>query len=445
MKIIRFLIVFVVLGSLFSGIPQSGYCCTTILIGSKATADGAVIHAHNEDMGFSAVGRLWHVPAATHDTKSILDVPYVTLPQKAATYRYWASGNAFAAKGLGISEAQQAYDAVLVGLNEWGVSLSCNWMWSREANMPQKGIRRYAIRQLVLERAKTAREAVRMIGDFIDTYGQADWGGLGYCLADPREAWIVETTTNHWVARKVADDEILVVANRFTIGSEYDMASKELLHFAQQKEWHNTPTEPFSFRKAYGRPDRMEQAYDIDREKRAVFLLKDKQGSIRPIDLFSVLRDRFEGTDKYTKPIDEENWREHSEKNRIPRTISTNLCQSSSVAHLRPGLPVSMGAMMWYATGAPQYTGYFPIYAGATKIPEAYRKEDSAYSLDSAWWISKMLQREVEKNYEAAYAALKGFWSKNHDQMAQKMETLEKKALAMMKLLVRKVVNQLLS
>ena len=36
--------------------------CTTILVGKNATADGSVLHGHNEDMGFTAVGRLWHVP-----------------------------------------------------------------------------------------------------------------------------------------------------------------------------------------------------------------------------------------------------------------------------------------------------------------------------------------------------------------------------------------------
>ena len=40
--------------------------CTTILVGDKLTADGAVIHAHNEDMGFKSVGRLWSVRKGTH-------------------------------------------------------------------------------------------------------------------------------------------------------------------------------------------------------------------------------------------------------------------------------------------------------------------------------------------------------------------------------------------
>ncbi len=48
-----------------SGTHRAG-ACTTVLIGKALTADGSVIHAHNEDMGNDAVGRLWSVEAALH-------------------------------------------------------------------------------------------------------------------------------------------------------------------------------------------------------------------------------------------------------------------------------------------------------------------------------------------------------------------------------------------
>ncbi len=213
-------------------IPVTSEGCTTILAGKNTTADGSVLHGHNEDMGFTAVGRLWPVPAATHRKGSTVDVPYVSLELPDVTYGYWASGNAFGTSGLGIAAESRSYDSVLVGMNEFGLTMSCNWMYSKEENLPGQGVRRYALRQLILERAKTAREAVEFIGKIIDTHSQADWGGLTYCLADPDEAWIVETTSKNWVARRVKDDEVLVIANRFTIGEEYEIASKGLLDTA---------------------------------------------------------------------------------------------------------------------------------------------------------------------------------------------------------------------
>ena len=106
----------------------TGHSCTTILIGKGLTINGAIIHAHNEDMGFAAVGRLWHVSAATHKTGETLDVPYVTIPQPKQSHAYWASGNAQATSGLNISRKTKPYDSVLVGMNQWGVTMSCNWI-----------------------------------------------------------------------------------------------------------------------------------------------------------------------------------------------------------------------------------------------------------------------------------------------------------------------------
>ncbi len=414
-------------------LPSALYSCTTILIGNKLTADGSVIHAHNEDMGMDAVGRLWVVKPQTYPKGSMLKVPYASIPQPVETWQYWASGNAPGTKGLGILEKDQPYSSVLVGMNQWGLTMSCNWMYSKEENMPEKGIRRYAIRQLILERAKTAREAVQLIADFIEEYGQADWSGLTYCLADSREAWIVETTTRHWVARRVRDDEIWVVANRFTIGSDYDLASEELEEFAKEMQWVDPAKQNFSFRNAYGRPDRMSQAYDIDRESRVIDLLEDKKGSITPRDMFIVLRDRYEGTSKYAKPLPAEISREYCEGNTVPRALSTNICQSSSVAHLRPEMPTAVGSVMWYAMAAPNFSEYFPIYAGATTIPEFYSSKNSEQSEKSAWWTFKMLQKTGDDCYDAAQPLANSFWAARHSGMVESQQKLEKEALDLIK------------
>ena len=407
-------------------VPIASYSCTTVLVGKDVTADGSVMHAHNEDMGPAAVGRLWAVEAVTHKTGETLEVPYVKIPQVEEAYQYWASGNAFASSGFGISAETRPYDYVLVGMNQWGVTMSCNWMYSKEANMPGEGIRRYAIRQLLLERAKTARGAVKIIGDFIDEYGQADWGGLGYCLADPHEAWLVETTTKHWVARRVKDDEIWVVANRFTIGKDYDLSSEGLVDVAKKNGWYDPSKGDFSFRDVYGRPDRMNQAYDKDREVRAMELLEHIKGFITPEDLFLVLRDRYEGTPKYTRPSHEP----ISRGARIARPICTNnTCQSASVTHLRSDMPVEVGAVMWYAVAAPYYSGFFPVYAGAMKIPEEFSNVNSAYSPDSAWWTFRMLEKIGVTQYDITNPLVTNFWIANHANIVGKQKDLEKRVL----------------
>jgi len=130
------------------------------------------------------------------------------------------------------------------------------------------------------------------------------------------------------------DNEFVVIANRFVVGEDYDMASKGLIDYAVKMGWYDKKKDgKFSFKKVYGRPDRMNSPYDVDRENRSYELLEGKQGVMTPEDLFQVLMDRYEGTNKFRKPIsDVEHWEDVTDKLGIPRPINTNLCQSSTVA-----------------------------------------------------------------------------------------------------------------
>lgn len=91
--------------------------------------------------------------------------------------------------------------------------------------------------QIALERAKTAREAILIMGSLAMKYGyySADWtsslgvaymmgeGGEALTVIDPHEAWVFHITPDPtgssaiWVAQRVPDDHISVVANTFVI------------------------------------------------------------------------------------------------------------------------------------------------------------------------------------------------------------------------------------
>ena len=411
--------------------PTVTFACTTILIGRTLTADGSVIHAHNEDMGNEAVGRLWAVEPSPRATDEPLGVPYVELP-RVPTLGYWASGNAQGAAGLGTSEEVRPYDSVLVGLNQMGVAMSCNWAYSREENREGSGIRRYAIRQLLLERATSARHGVKIIGDLIEEHGQADWGGLIYHLSDTRESWVVETTTHNWVARRVRDDETRVTANRFRIGTDYDLSSPTLVSDAVARGWLVSADDKLDFSAVYGLPGKMDQAYDIRREQRIHELLRGKAGVITPEDLFVVLRDRYEGTDFYTPPQQGPVWREDLDANpRLSRTISTNLAQSTFVAHLRGDLPVSIGAVMWYGVGTPSYAGYLPLYAAGGSVPAEFSDSHLDDSDASTWWLFRHLQRAADRDYPRAYPTIHTFWNSQHAIAIERQRQIEAKALAL--------------
>ncbi len=412
------------------GVSQQGWACTTIVVGKELTQTRSIIHAHNEDMGMKSVGRLWHVPAKEFSKEGSLSVPYVTINRPKKQLSYWASGNPKETQGLGTSQTRLPYDSVLVGMNERGVAMACNWAHSREKNREKKGIRRYAIRQLILERTTSSLDGVKLIGKFIESYGQADWGGLVYVLADPNEAWVIETTTNHWVAKKIKDREIWVTANRFRIGSSFDLSSNGLVENAIKQGWHDPKKGAFHFSRSYGAPGKMNQKYDRDREQRVLEMLSKRKGKIVVEDIFRVLRDRYEGTEKFTLPQTFEVWRkEMNTKPELHRAINTNITQSSSVALLRKNHP--LGPVMWYAMATPTSSSYFPLYTQGSSIPASYSNDEGKVSDHSAWWTFRKLQTAVDRKYSVLGPKIRLAFEKEHLKSKQRWEKMEQRASAL--------------
>ncbi len=87
--------------------------------------------------------------------------------------------------------------------------------------------------RLGLERSSTARQALATITALIEAHGQ---GGVGdahanepywssFLIADPSEAYVLETSAGNWVARRVARGGDAAISNRVTIRSDWAMAS----------------------------------------------------------------------------------------------------------------------------------------------------------------------------------------------------------------------------
>lgn len=383
---------------LFSNIAAA---CTTILIGKKASANGSVMLAHNEDMGKETAGVLKYVKSQSFSAGATIAVPYQRIAQVGTTYAYWGSGNAKNVMGLGTSEElDYAYNHILVGMNEHGVAMVCNWMHSKEANLEKQGIRRYAIRQMILERAKTSREAVNIIAEFIEKYGQADWGGLTYAVADSEEGWVVETTSKHWVARRVKDEEVWTVANRFTITNDYDLASEDLIDFALQKGWLTTKREKIDFRATYGKMPENAQQYDIGREALVSSELSAHIGAIDERMLMKLLQHRYQNKPDY-QPVMAECWRSYCEEKNINRPLSSCLTQSSTIAVLHPKYK-KLGGKMWYALASPHAGIFFPLYGKYGAIHTSFKEADGQ-NRQSNWWQFRQLQEKIDADYQRLY------------------------------------------
>ena len=130
-------------------------------------------------------------------------------------------------------------------LNEWGVCVASNNCPSREdkPDLTDGGIN-YMLRRLVIERAKTSREGVRIAGELVQRFGY-DASGRTYLIADPDEGWLFcAVNGKHWLAAKVPDDEVAMVANSYSV-HEVDLAdtvnfqaSPDIIDYAISRRWY---------------------------------------------------------------------------------------------------------------------------------------------------------------------------------------------------------------
>lgn len=151
------------------------------------------------------------------------------------------------------------------GLNEHGVAVRDIWSPSRQeliAMTPkdQTGPNYSDLARVVIERARSAREGVELIGRLIAAHGYSTYGGNSHMIADPDEAWVVIEFAGGkglWCAERLGPDSIRASRPGY-IGDIPDAPGENYLfppHFfdtATQQGWYDPARGPFNVNRIYG-------------------------------------------------------------------------------------------------------------------------------------------------------------------------------------------------
>ncbi len=360
--------------------------CFSFVVGKKASADGSVIFAHNEDTGPLGVN-YYKVPRKIHQPgEEIVLQRGAKVPQAEVTFGYlWIN-----IPGCDVCDSY---------LNEWGVSIGSDGCPSREDNPELKdGGIVFWLRRIVAERARTAREGVKIAGELIDEYGYAS-SGRSYVIADKHEGWVLAVVNGkHWVAQKVPDDQVAVIPNCYTI-EEVNLndtlnflGSDDIIDYAIQRGWYNPSKEgDFNFAKAYSNPGSLTHPGNSHRMWRGIELVSGTKynisnqmpfavkpaGKLTLQDMMAALRDHYDG------PLLDESGKSASEEMLIKSSaaICHDGTQYSLVAHLRNGLPSEIANVAWIAMYHPDMQAYCAWYPGVTTIPGIYSTGDDILGL----------------------------------------------------------------
>ena len=401
-------------------INELDFNCYSILVGKNASADGSVLFAHNEDDGGVQLVNYYKVPRIEHEMDETITLSAgAVIPQARITYSYfWLE-----MPGMYFSDSY---------MNEWGVVIASDACSSREKNGELKdGGIKYWLRRLIAERARSAKEGVKIGGKMIEEYGYAS-SGRTYVIADANEGWMLSAVNGkHWVAQRVPDDHVAVLPNYYTIG-EVDLSdttnflgSPDLIDYAIEQKWYDPDKDGvFLFARVYSTPGKLKHPGNVRRMWRGVnltaqanfavdddfpFSLKPKE-KIAAQDLMKVLRDHYVGTE-----FDNTDGYKLGNPYKMNRsTICAGSTQYGFVAQLRSWMPVEIGTLIWLAQHRPDSQAFIPWYIGVSKMPDGFGYGDFQSVLDQhfdppdnvhdktrphAFWSFVTLAEKVDENY----------------------------------------------
>ena len=453
--------------------------CTTITVGVNASEGGWVSTSHTCD---------------SHRTRSWVDiVPKKINPQGASKSLYKRENDN--------TQAMPAYKKTLIGnipesdttfgfvntaypcMNEHQLAIGESTFGGRESLKSDDGlIDCQQLVQLLLERCRTARQAIKLAGDLLAKYG---WIDEGECLtiADTQEVWHLEIVGPGagnkgavWVAQRVPDEHISVNANASRISQvdladpDFYLASSNLFQVAQDSGWWSPGQGPFKFCYAYD-PEGRRSFAARRREWRVLTLMapslnidpndKDFPFSVKPDTLVtleklvSIFRDYYEGTDfNFVKDITQADstgkevispfanpfmpydmnklfkvnggWGELGE-----RTIARWYTMYATITQSRNWMPDKIGGVVWLAFDNVATSIYTPVYCGNTDVPASFKipGRTKGFTRNSAWWAFNRLGTLAAQRWGDMRHDVSSVWYPMQQELFDNQQQLEIEAL----------------
>ncbi len=367
--------------------------CDTLVMTPEATADGVALFAKNSDREPNEAHHLMVVPALDHAPGSRVRCTYIEIEQAAHTYAVAL------AKPFWIWGAE-------MGVNEHGVAIGNEALFTREPYEKEERLLGMDLLRLGLERAATAREAVEVITALLEQYGQGGNCGFqrrlyyhnSFLIADPTDAWVLETVGKRWAAKRVQGG--YSISNAITLGNEWDMASPDLVRHAIGRGWCRSEAE-FNFSRAYS--DFLYTRFS-DAHKRCAATtaaLHSVGGRATPASMMAALRlhapeagpdwSPAQGLTGVTVCM-------HAGYGPVRRSQTTG----SLVAYLHPRCPL----LFVTGTAAPCTSIFKPLWVD-TPLPESVGPAPTGvYDPHSLFWRHERLHRSILRDYPRRIAVI---------------------------------------
>jgi dipeptidase len=383
-------------------------CDSVVAVGAE-TAAGLTLFGKNSDRQADEAQLFVQFVEASHPPQAQTQCTHIAIPQVPETYRvmghspWWVWGFEH-------------------GVNEYAVAIGNHSVFSNEPIEQTPGLIGMDLVRLGLERGRSAREALEVIAGLIEKHGQGgaafgpdgDGNHNAFLLADPTEAWLLETSNRHWAARRTRLDG---VSNHHSIGSDWEIGSRDLTAFARHEGWWSNG-ERLDVSAAYRSRDVPSDSSE-GRRRRSRELLDAGSNRHDVATLQRLLRDHCDG---------DPNTRGESTANGDRRSA---LCthgepNHATAASIVAPLPAELRAPwpVWVSFGTPCTGIFLPIYLHGA-IPAALARGARQAERDSAWWTFKKLGDAAGEDPERHTPMVRAEWTKFEDRLEGARLTVE--------------------
>ena len=362
--------------------------CDTLVALPNSTDAGGVLFAKNSDRERNEAQGVEMSPRRRGLAGAPQKLTYITVPEVDQTHAcllsrpFWMWG-------------------AEMGANEHGVVIGNEALHASVPAQRRRALIGMDLVRLGLERASTAKQAVEVITALLEQYGQGgDCGHLGrfyyhngFIIADPVEAFVLETAGRWWAVEQVTRARAL--SNAYSIGRSYDAISADLAAHGRVEGWED----------ADGRFDVAERLIDSARDAvsfgrgrcaRGNALLARGGDRLTPIAMMAILRDHGDAPD----------W---SPANTERRTLCMHAAEGprrsqsvgSMVSDLRPGRHVH-----WVTGSSAPCTSLFKPVVLGVDLPHQGSPASDRYDQESAWWRHERLHRAMLSDFRSCLAEI---------------------------------------
>ncbi len=370
--------------------PAGSRACDTWVAMGDQTLCGYTIHAKNSDRPIFGCQPLVYNAAKQWPAGAEIDLVRTKIPQTRLTYAtlgsspYWSWG----------------YEE---GINEHSVAIGNEAIWTkplaedaaayRAGKAPKFGPNGMDLVRLGLERGKTARESLEAIARVVEKHGQFGSasptrgvsGGYhnSFIIADPKEAWILETAGRRWVAKRIKKGATSI-SNGVSLGTDIDLKSADVVSYAISKDWWPADkAADFHFQHAYSPRTKKDDPVRLRVHGRAACsrrMLAEKPGKIDVRWMMNIAR---------------------------CKQIGLNITASSAISVLPntdDKLPV-----YWWCPSTPMASCYVPFFIHGSGVPEIVsnagtrgsavempsKTKRDTFSDKSYWWLVRDLADKI--------------------------------------------------